>query len=255
MTRALGTVPQLVSALHADGWGDLAGAEHRALRITLDALADLGGASGRVVITARQLAQRTGYCVKWQRAALVALEQWGLIVWTRGHIEQGKPAPGWVKVVRSRLSQLVAHARQMKRWADAEHRAETTKRIKGTVRNATLWTRKHRRGAHNPLSVQGEVASTLPPYRGQRAGAQTVPPGTIADQEEEETMKHECIHGTPDVNACGMCRRELRLNPGMDVRTLWARVEERPTKEAQRLGLAAVRAALRQGKASQHALD
>ena len=65
--------------------------------------------------------------------------------------------------------------------------------------------------------------------------------------------KQPCIHGAPDINGCGMCRLELRRNPDMDVRTLWA-TGEAATEDAH--GWAEqCRAAIRQGRHAQAPLS
>lgn len=251
MTRRLATAPELLDSLEASGWGDIAAAEYRCARAILAHVARKGE---RIVTTVAQLADRIGYSSRHTARGLQALEALHLVRWTRGHIEHGKPRPGWVQVSRSRLRQFVAHAAALAKWTTKERRKETAERIRTTVRNDTLWTPKRRPSTHNPLSSHVDMASTLPPYRGHRPGPAAQQPGQTAREDTTMNNKQPCIHAMPDINGCGICRRELRLNPGMDVQTLWAPAEDRPTRETQRAGFALVRAALRQKDHAQDSL-
>lgn len=235
----------LVGELEAAGWGTLAGAEFHSVRAVLEVLVRYSGADRVIVATSGQVADRAGRCQRHTRRCLHVLEGMGLITWTRGHIEQGRPRPGWFRVRRSALAQFVAHARTIAKERRARRASDTNERIKTTVRNATLWPRKQRK----PLSNHADMVSTLPLREGQ-GGAQ---PAAPTPSESAENMRQPCIHAHPDINTCGICRMALRKDPTLDVRTLWATGEER--SEDPRGWRERIRATARQAKHAQEALS
>ena len=245
MSVSVRSARSLVGELEAAGWGTLAPREFHGVKVVLQTLVRYSYADRVIVATANQVADRAAHSPRHVRRCLHLLEDMGVIVWTRGHIEAGRPRPGWFRVKRSALAQLVAHARDMAKERRARRALETRHRIQTTVRNSTLWTRKR----HKPLSVHADMASTLP-LRGGKGGAPNAAP---PPSDTEETMKQACIHAHPDINSCGMCRMALRQDPTLDVRTLWATGEERsedPHGWAER-----ARAAIRQAKHAQGTLS
>lgn len=245
-------------------WGQLEGLEHwgvlegRAYRGVRDVLRVLCHAqhSRAVVITARQLATRVGLSTRWTRRCLHVLEALGLVQWTRGHIEEGRPRPGWITVKAGRLAQVVTHAREAARGARARHRRETDERIRTTVRRSTLWPRQHQ---PRPLSDQAELTASLPLSRGKGAEAppSASPPGRRLSAERGDHGMTVCAAHDIPIDECALCRRTLARHPGMDVKTLWKRVptEDRADKrEVTRRGLAAARAAMRQRPHTQEPL-
>ena len=251
MTRKLSSAPQLVAALKADGWGDLAGPECRIERVILTEIAELGRATGRAVITAWQLAQRIGYSEKHTRRGLTSLEARRVIRWARGGIRLGAPTPGFIQVSRSRLRQLIDHAAQLKRWATREHRDATRDRITKTVHSESLWSRKGRNAKQNPLSSQPDMTTILPPLQGSGGGHNVGQPAG-GHHHESNTMRtnRECVHGVRIGAYCGMCQFELHHRPSADPQSLVAPDKPRSKEDAAR-GLALVRAALRQAKHGQ----
>lgn len=241
-------------------WGVLDGREHRGVRDVLRMLCQLQH-SKAVVITGRQLAKRVGLSEKWTRHCLHVLEALGIVRWTRGHIEQGRPRPGWITVRAGRLAQVVAHAREEARTARAQARAETNDRIRRTIRNHTLWPRKKR---HNPLSDQAELSASLPLSRGKDAGASppAAPSRPLPAPEGGLVIPRECIHDLPivkmgDHDRCAQCRRALQRDPDLDVESLLKPVHNEPRADGREVaarGLAAARAGLRQAKYSQEEL-
>lgn len=233
-------------------WGVLDGREHRGVRDVLRILCQLQH-SKAVVITGRQLAKRVGLSEKWTRKCLHVLEALGIIRWTRGHIEQGRPRPGWITVRAGRLAQVVHHAREEARTERARSRAETTDRIRRTVRNHTLWPRKKR---HNPVSDHAELSSSLPLREGKEDALRAASPGRRPPAPTGDHGMHICAAHDIPINACAICRKTLQANPDLDVKTLYKQVpDEGADKRATAArGLAAARAALRQGKHSQEGL-
>lgn len=204
-------------------WGVLDGREHRGVRDVLRVLCHAQH-SKAVVITGRQLAKRVGLSERWTRRCLHVLEALGIVRWTRGHIEQGRPRPGWITVRAGRLAQVVRHAREAARTDRAEHRQQTRDRIRTTVRNHTVWTRKKR---HNPLSVHAELSASLPLSRGKDAGASPPAAPVKSPLTAPGDPMQACVHDLPDINACALCRRTLAANPDMDVRQLYKSTDER----------------------------
>lgn len=235
-------------------WGVLDGRENRGVRDVLRVLCHAQH-SKAVVITGRQLAKRVGLSERWTRRCLHRLEALGVVRWTRGHIEQGRPRPGWITVRAGRLAQVVRHAREAARTDRTAHRHETDDRIKRTVRNHTLWPRKRR---HNPLSVHAELSASLPLSRGKDAAAppaaassMSPPPARQGDQ-----TVHICAAHDIPIDQCAICRRALHKNPGMNVQDLYKKTPTTSTDKAEtaRQGLARARAGLRQARHAQETL-
>lgn len=116
MTNAGQTTYQLVDALRRAGWGILRGSENRCARSLLETLAGTmrsikTDARGYMTITASQLADRAGYSERHVRRWLPILEDLGILSWSRGWIEEGKPQPGSMKLNKGVLSKYVEDAR------------------------------------------------------------------------------------------------------------------------------------------------
>lgn len=104
----------LVRSLSRSGWGVLAGRENTGVRTILRVLGDyMDDKTGSGKCTALQLAEASQYSDRWVRRNLYLLEDLGIIVWYRGGIIEGKPAPSIFKVVKSRLVDLIKHARKI----------------------------------------------------------------------------------------------------------------------------------------------
>ena len=116
MTNAGQTAYQLIDALRRAGWGILRGSENRCARSLLETLAGTmrsikTDARGYMTITATQLADRAGYSERHVRRWLPILEDLGILSWSRGWIEEGKPQPGSMKLNKGVLSKYVEDAR------------------------------------------------------------------------------------------------------------------------------------------------
>lgn len=116
MTNAGQTSYQLVDALRRAGWGILRGSENRCARALLETLAGTmrslkTDARGYMTITAAQLADRAGYSERHVRRWLPILEDLGILSWSRGWIEEGKPQPGSMKLNKNALVKIVNDAR------------------------------------------------------------------------------------------------------------------------------------------------
>ena len=234
-------------------WGVLDGRENRGVRDVLRLLCHAQHTKA-VVITGRQLAKRVGLSEKWTRRCLHVLEALGIIRWTRGHIEQGRPRPGWITVRAGRLAQVVRHARDEARTERARSRAETNDRIKRTVRNHTLWPRKKQQ---TPLSDHAELSASLPLREGKEDALRAASPTRRPPKTTGDLDMHLCAAHDIPINQCALCRQTLHANPALDVKTLYKQVpdEDRTDKRSiAAAGLAAARAAIRQGKFTQETL-
>lgn len=126
----------LMTSLANSGWGELSGRSMQGVRSTLHALvATLPYGSGAGRATAFEVAMRAGLSLKWTARCLHMLEDLGLIEWTRGGItiesasrRQGRP--GWFRIVRTRLVELVLLARPINDERTRDYRAATLERIR-----------------------------------------------------------------------------------------------------------------------------
>ena len=117
MPNAGQTAYQLVDALRRAGWGILRGSENRCARSLLETLAGTmrtlkTDKRGYMTITASQLADRAGYSERHVRRWLPILEDLGLLSWSRGWIEDGRPQPGSMKINKNVLVKFVNDARK-----------------------------------------------------------------------------------------------------------------------------------------------
>lgn len=128
----------LISSLARSYWGVLDGAEWRAARSVLQALALAPSSKeaisrfddeGKVFSTASQLQRISGYCERWTRIALQTLEEMGVIRWTRGMIVSGNPTSSLFIVIKRKLVELIGFARPRSRRIDEERRDSFIKRL------------------------------------------------------------------------------------------------------------------------------
>lgn len=126
------TAYQLIDALRRAGWGILRGSENRCARSLLETLAGTmrsikTDARGYMTITASQLADRAGYSERHVRRWLPILEDLGILSWSRGWIEEGRPQPGSMKLNKNVLVKFVNDARTEYDQAILPLRAAKTK--------------------------------------------------------------------------------------------------------------------------------
>ena len=255
MTASTMSSRLLLDELAAAGWGQLRGRDGHATRHVLTALVRGAGARHVLVASANQVADRAGVSERHARRCLHLLESMGLLSWTRGHIQDGRPRPGWFRVRIGALRQLVAHARAQARERLQRRRADTRHRINTTVRQATLWPRQKQQ---TPLSDRADMTSTLPLREGKGTPSGRRPPAVDTPTSQEGTAMHLCAAHDIPIDQCALCRKTLRERPNIDVKSLYkpAHTDKTSTdaREVARRGLAAARAALRQGKHTQETL-
>lgn len=161
--------PALMTSLARSGWGDLDGARLAGVRRVLTALVDLTDhRSGEATITRSQVADTAGgLSIRWTSRCLRVLEDMGLITWSRGWLDRGRPRPGIVRISKRALAALARAARRRLEPRRTARALETTKRIATTLRWTTVVPHAWHKAAkqQKPLSVRGELSSPLLPYR------------------------------------------------------------------------------------------
>lgn len=197
MSNAGQTTYQLVDALRRAGWGILRGSENRCARSLLATLAGTmrslkTDARGYMTITAAQLADRAGYSERHVRRWLPILEDLGILSWSRGWIEDGKPQPGSMKLNKNALVKFVNDARVEYDEAVLPLRAAKTKarlarlrllRIKPYARRCQV-----RADMTSGLSSYERAARTAAP-RSLKPSKQTTSNTSIADTKGTEMTK------------------------------------------------------------------
>lgn len=125
---------QILAALRRAGWGQLKGAKYRVHRTILDTLVSVSRSqnqdlAGTFTITATQLADQASYSERHVRTALQELDSWGIITWHRGGIFEGAPKPGWLRINKKTLVDMVHAARPEYDRELNRRRRETRKRL------------------------------------------------------------------------------------------------------------------------------
>lgn len=163
MSNAAQPAYQLVDALRRAGWGILRGSENRCARTLLETLAGTmrtlkTDTRGYMTITASQLADRAGYSERHVRRWLPILEDLGILSWSRGWIEEGKPQPGSMKINKAALVDYVQDARVQYDEAVLPLRAAKTAARLAKLR--LLRIKPYRRRAQG----RADIASSLSSY-------------------------------------------------------------------------------------------
>lgn len=172
---------QILAALRRAGWGQLKGAKYRVHRVILDTLVSVSRSqnqdlAGTFTITATQLADQASYSERHVRAALQDLDSWGIITWHRGGIFEGAPKPGWLRINKKTLVDMVHAARPEYDRELNRRRRDTRERLerfnlntfcepmrKNTPKPRTPEKPRRRRKTPNPLtgSSHAEMVSSL----------------------------------------------------------------------------------------------
>lgn len=202
--------PALMTSLARSGWGDLDGARLAGVRRVLTALVDLTDhRSGEATITSAQVADTAGgLSIRWTSRCLRVLEDMGIITWSRGWLDRGRPRPGIVRISKRALAALARAARRRLDPRRTARALETTKRIKTTLRWTTVvptsW-HKSKPQKQKPLSIRGELSSPLLPYRelSPTKGRSGHVPTTMTRKEPDMMW---CIHRN-DPQSCEECRQ------------------------------------------------
>ena len=161
------SLDRLVSSLARGGWGDtLDGRHNQGLRRVMHALASMlpwEAAEGR--LTRAQVADAAGLSPKWAGKCLARLEDLGLIVWHRGWLHRGQPRPGWIRVQKTRLAELVRGVRGYLDQRRQARREATRQRLDSTLTRTSVppWKRAKR--------LAGPMGTECPPSHRRSTGA------------------------------------------------------------------------------------
>ncbi|MFC8733584.1 hypothetical protein ACFT5B_14240 [Luteimicrobium sp. NPDC057192] len=183
------SAPSLMTSLSNAGWGELNGRSMQGVRSVLHGLvAQLPHRSAAGKATVMDIADRAGLSMKWTARCLHLLEDLGVIEWTRGGItiesaSKRHGTPGWIRIVKHKLVELIFAARP---WHDerlAQHRAETLRRIM-TIK--TRYTRtKLRNDKRSRRSHHVELSAHPTPLRGGSGGT----PPRVGDPEQTQALQ------------------------------------------------------------------
>ena len=190
------TAYQLVDALRRAGWGILRGSENRCARALLETLAGTMRSlktdmRGYMTITAAQLADRAGYSERHVRRWLPILEDLGILSWSRGWIEDGRPQPGSMKINKNTLVKFINDARVEYDEAVLPLRAAKTKARLARLRLLRIKPYQQR------CQARADMTSRL--SSNERA-ARTAEPRSLKPSSKKPTMSNTSIaesKGTP----------------------------------------------------------
>ncbi|WP_311777458.1 hypothetical protein [Trueperella abortisuis] len=183
--------PSLIRSLSRAGWGELGGHSMKGVRATLRALVDLlPDKSGMGKATAWQLAHAAGQSDKWTRRCLGLLEDIGVITWHRGGIINGRPAPSYFQIIKTKLVELIHAARPASDTRRKAHQERTNQRI-ATLKPGVniVHGKQKRRSKHVELG-----ASLRPPYGGTSSSVPTV--RGVIDLNREQTERAQRAQAT-----------------------------------------------------------
>lgn len=181
--------PALMTSLANAGWGELHGRSMQGVRSTLHALvAALPWGSGQGKATIADVADRAGLSHKWTARCMRMLELIGVIEWTRGGITIESAArrygtPGWIRIVKTRLVDLILAARPVNDERMREHRAATLARIREIK---TRYTRTRLRNQRSRRSDHTELSAHPTPLRGGPGGPGPRPTGPVTPTDPQE---------------------------------------------------------------------
>lgn len=192
VATAAWSLDRLVASLAKGGWGDvLDGRHNQGLRRVMHALASMlpwEAAEGR--LTRAQVADAAGLSPKWAGKCLARLEDLGLVTWHRGWLHRGQPRPGWIRVEKARLAELVRDVRGYLDQRRDERRDATRARL-GKLRRTSLPPWKRAKPVVAPMGTEcppSHRRSTGAPRPGPSANVPTLPIGA-------------------DMPACAVCGR------------------------------------------------
>ena len=198
------TCYQLIAALAHRGWGPLRegipGLVHilQAISHTVDPYTGTG------YTTAPQLADAAYKSERWVRHCINQLDALGVIEWYPGGIKDGRPAPSFVKIVKSVLVDLIEVAQESHDKRMLERRAAFEARVRrlprrGWVRNPKAVNRKRMREAlvlharQARAKVQPEASAHPTPSREGTIGSPSLDKDLSTDQAERIRLAKERI--------------------------------------------------------------
>lgn len=145
------------------GWGILSARRYQGVRATLRALVDeLPHGSGEGMVTAYKISRSTGHCDRWTRECLKALEELGVISWTRGGIVDGRAQASFIRIIKKRLVALIREAKEMEQAVRREYRARVAARCEHFQRRTVF----AKRNTKTPSLIHAELSSRNTPLTG-----------------------------------------------------------------------------------------
>lgn len=198
------TCYQLIAALAHRGWGPLRegipGLVHilQAIAHTVDPYTGTG------YTTAPQLADAAYKSERWVRHCINQLDALGVIEWYPGGIKDGRPAPSFVKLVKTVLVELIEVAQETHDARMIERRAKFEARVRrlprrGWVCNPKAVNRKRMREAlvlharQSRAKAQPEADSYPTPLREGTNGSPSLDKDLSTDQAERIRLAKEKI--------------------------------------------------------------
>lgn len=198
------TCYQLIAALAHRGWGPLRegipGLVHilQAISHTVDPYTGTG------YTTAPQLADAAYKSDRWVRHCINQLDALGVIEWYPGGIKDGRPAPSFVKIVKTTLVELIEVAQESHDVRILERRAQFEARVRRLPRRG--WVRNpkatNRRRMHEALvlharqaraKAQPEATAYPTPLREGTVGSPSPDKDLSTDQRERIRLAKEKI--------------------------------------------------------------
>lgn len=205
---------QLITGLAHVSWGPLGSRSYQGVRALLSALGRmLHPRYGTGQITVGQLAHDMAYSERWVSQLLYWAEDFGLVMWQRGMIIGREPVPGFIRVNKRVLADLINVATPASDQCQADRAARTRARLAKIPTPAKLKnnTRQNRR------SLEVEVSSNLPPSKGKSRAGFTPRPATHPTVTKENDMNPvdyepylpvNCNHLTKNPFTCNTCRHD-----------------------------------------------
>lgn len=199
-------LPLLVGALGRAGWGPLGQRSYQGLRALLRALADmLPARAGQGLTTQAQLADELGYTPRHVQDLILLAEEIGLVSYRRGQVWEGIPNPGFIRVHKSMIVDLIRAARPAHDQATRDRNHRTRLRV-------LRCTLKNLRSRQVPREGP-ELKPGLPPLKGKKAGSprQPDPPNSLKEDKMLppaviDHLPQICIHGAKSPLTCNRCR-------------------------------------------------
>lgn len=241
---AAAPVPALMRALSTAQWGYLDGYQWQGVRSTLRSIGDLvHDRYGQATATVWDIKRGTGLSERWTRECLYWLEDAGLIEWRRGGVYQGTPQPGFIRLVKTALVDLIRLARPIKDQCQADRNARTRARLARLgVPTIKKQRQRLRRSDHAELSAD--------PTHSRSGGSPQGIPSATTDTTTTETgdtmyrrrgqdpdpkyLPVRCYHGVGNPMGCHRCRWEARKAQENATETVtYPRSHRTPPVEAQ----------------------
>ncbi len=224
----------MLQSLVRAGWGPLGGYEWQGLRSTLTAIVFRSKRTG-CDMTVWQVAQSAGLSEKWTSRCLYILEGLGLIHWQRGLIEEGKPKPGHIQIMKPALLDIVRQAWAAGRTAAAARRVTTQRRLALLKKQDAYIRRSHRPELSTDLNGI-YAAAGAPAAAAMPVNTPSDPPDWAVGKEEPMNDKDclLCDHGyIKESGNCPHCHRIQDSRSSEQERKPWTKERRKAWRNAR----------------------